>query len=62
MTELVSTEHPVRALRSAADGASLLVLGSHGRGALLRYALGSISTTVLRVAPCPVAVVTPAGS
>ena len=58
VTELVSTEHPVRALRCAADDASLLVLGSHGRGAVARYTLGSISTTLLRVAPCAVAVVT----
>jgi nucleotide-binding universal stress UspA family protein len=60
VSELVSTEHPVRALRCAADTARLLVMGSHGRGAVLRYAVGSISATVLRVAPCAVAVVTPA--
>src|SRR4051812_22113697 len=61
VTALVSTEHPVRALRCAATDASLLVLGSHGRGAVARYALGSISTTLLRVAPCPVAIVTRQG-
>ena len=54
LTQQVSTDHPVRALRSAADSASLLVLGSHGRGAE-----GSIGATVLRVAPCAVAIVTP---
>ena len=59
VSALVSTEHPVRALRCAADTAGLLVLGSHGRGAVLRYAMGSISATVLRVAPCAVAVLTP---
>lgn len=59
VSELVSTEHPVRALRCAADTASLLVLGSHGRGTVLRYGVGSISATVLRVAPCAVAVLTP---
>ena len=58
VTDLVSTEHPVRALRCAASDASLLVLGSHGRGPVARYALGSISATLLRVAPCAVAVVT----
>jgi nucleotide-binding universal stress UspA family protein len=58
VTDLVSTEHPVRALRCAAADASLLVLGSHGRGAVARYAMGSISATLLRVAPCAVAVVT----
>jgi nucleotide-binding universal stress UspA family protein len=58
LTELVSTQHPVRALRTAATDASLLVLGSQVRGAIARYAIGSVSTTLLRVAPCAVALVT----
>jgi nucleotide-binding universal stress UspA family protein len=61
VTDVVSTEHSVRALRSAATDASLLVLGSHSRGTATRYAPGSISTTLLRVAPCAVAVVTTEG-
>ena len=59
VTGLVTAEHPVRALRCAASDASMLVLGSLGRGAAARDALGSISATLLRISPCSVAVVTP---
>jgi nucleotide-binding universal stress UspA family protein len=57
VTELVSGEHPLRALRLAAEDAGLLVMGSHGRGAAMRFALGSVSSSLLRVATCPVAIV-----
>lgn len=53
----VSVSDAVPALQEAAAGAGLLVVGSHGRGALLRVALGSVSGSLLRAAPCPVAVV-----
>lgn len=59
VTELVSVEHPFRALLAAAEDASLLVVGSHGRGAARRYVLGSVSAAVLRAASCPVAIVRP---
>lgn len=38
-------------------GASLIVIGAHGWGALKRALFGSVSTHVLREAPCPVLVV-----
>ena len=42
----------------AADRAvDVLVIGSHGRGALKRMLMGSVSEHVIRHAPCPVLVV-----
>jgi nucleotide-binding universal stress UspA family protein len=35
-------------------GTDLLVMGTHGRGGLLRVLLGSVAEGVLREAPCPV--------
>ena len=37
--------------------ADLLVLGSHGRGAVTKALLGSVSEGVVRQAPCPVVIV-----
>lgn len=59
VTESVSLDAPLPALRQAAAGAALLVVGSHGRGALMRAALGSVSGSLLRSADCPVVVVRP---
>ncbi len=59
VTEVLSTEHPLRALRMVCDDARLVVVGSHGRGMVWRYALGSVSSALLRVAACPVAVLGP---
>ncbi|MEU0883173.1 universal stress protein [Lentzea sp. NPDC005914] len=53
----VAFDAPARALLQAADGAALIVVGSHGRGAVKRAILGSVSHAVLHHAPCPVAVV-----
>lgn len=53
----VAFDAPARALLQAADGAALVVVGSHGRGAVKRAILGSVSHAVLHNAPCPVAVV-----
>ena len=38
-------------------GASLIVIGAHGWGAIRRAVFGSVSTHVLHEAPCPVLVV-----
>jgi len=44
-------------LRRLGRDAGLVVLGSHGRGAVGRVLLGSVSGSMLREAVCPVAVV-----
>lgn len=48
---------PVQALADAADEARLLVVGSHGRGALARFLLGSVSHGVLAHLEAPTVVV-----
>jgi nucleotide-binding universal stress UspA family protein len=50
---------PVEALLEAARDADLLVVGSRGHGGLAATVLGSVSTGVVRHAPCPVVVVPP---
>ncbi|MET7280769.1 universal stress protein [Kribbella sp. NPDC005582] len=57
-TKLVHN-HPVQALLDEADGAELLVVGSHGRGGFTGMLLGSVSQAVLHHGCCPVAVVHP---
>ena len=42
---------------AAAEGADLLVVGSHRRGAVGHVFIGSVSAYVVRHAPCPVLVV-----
>jgi nucleotide-binding universal stress UspA family protein len=53
---VVTPEQPAEALLREAEGASLLVVGSHGRGRIRRAFLGSVSHAVANRAPCPVAV------
>jgi nucleotide-binding universal stress UspA family protein len=43
-----------------AQGADLLVMGTHGRSGFNRLLLGSVTEKVLRAAPCPVLTVPPA--
>lgn len=57
VTTRVVLGRPATALVEAAGGAALLVVGSHGRGALRRLALGSVSTDVLHSSDVPVAVI-----
>ncbi|AXB41439.1 universal stress protein [Amycolatopsis albispora] len=54
-------EHPAQILTELAEHARLLVVGSHGRGAVGRVFLGSVSHAVLYHAPCPVAVLRDTG-
>jgi nucleotide-binding universal stress UspA family protein len=49
---------PVRKLLECAEmGVDLLVLGSRGFGPVMRLLIGSVSSRVIREAPCPVLVV-----
>ena len=64
-TELLVAPGPPAAtiLGVAADRvANLIVVGTHGRGALGRITFGSVAAHVLRGAAVPVAIVPPAGS
>jgi nucleotide-binding universal stress UspA family protein len=47
---------PAHALTMAAEGAELLVVGSHGQGELPGMHLGSVATYCVHHAPCPVLV------
>jgi nucleotide-binding universal stress UspA family protein len=40
-----------------AEGADLIVVGTHGRNRVERFVLGSVSDHVVRHAPCPVLIV-----
>src|SRR5690606_9777178 len=42
------------------ERADLVVLGTHGRGAVTRALIGSVASGVARAAPCPVLLVPPA--
>lgn len=58
---LVWTGNPGEAIVEAAraEQADLVLVGSHGRGAIRRLLLGSVTEHVVRRAPCPVLVVRP---
>ncbi|MBG0830106.1 universal stress protein [Planomonospora sp. ID67723] len=57
VVEDVRSAHPVEALNAASEKADLVVVGSHGRGALGSLALGSVSRGILHHARGAVAVV-----
>ncbi|MGO8769670.1 MAG: universal stress protein [Mycobacterium sp.] len=48
---------PVPTLVEMSGGAEMLVVGCNGRGAVARLLLGSVSSSVVRSARCPVAVI-----
>ncbi|HSM35997.1 MAG TPA: universal stress protein [Longimicrobiales bacterium] len=59
-TVVVETE-PAHAIPAAAgeEGADLIVMATHGRGALMRAIVGSVADKVMRTAPVPVLLVRP---
>lgn len=61
VTVLVWTGDPGESIVSAAEaeGADMIVVGTHGRGPIGRLFLGSVSEYVMRNAPCPVLVARP---
>jgi universal stress protein A len=58
VTFLVWDGDPAESIVAAAasEGADMVLVGSHGRGAIGRLLLGSVSEYVVRNAPCPVLV------
>ena len=52
----VVTGAPAREIAETArrEGAAFIVMGTHGRGALERFFLGSVADRVVRMAPCAV--------
>jgi universal stress protein A len=56
---LVVSARPASAIAAFAreHAIDLIVMGTHGRGAMLRMMLGSVAEHVVRTAPCPVLVV-----
>jgi nucleotide-binding universal stress UspA family protein len=57
ITGVVERGRPAAVLAERAQGAQLLVLGSHGHGRLFHATLGSTADAVVRTAPCPVVIV-----
>ena len=51
-----TSDHPADSIVAYARAADidLIVMGTHGRGAIDRLFLGSVAERVMRIAPCPV--------
>ena len=56
----VPAEEIVKA--AAEEGVDMIVMGTHGRGGLSRFFLGSVADRVIRTARCPVLTVREAGA
>lgn len=61
LRRVVVKDRPVHALLDHAQGAQLVVVGTHGRGGFNGMTLGSASRSVLGRASCPVMIVPSAG-
>jgi nucleotide-binding universal stress UspA family protein len=53
---VITSNEPAAAIVTCArdDGFDLLVMGTHGRGAMAHLLMGSVAERVVRTAPCPV--------
>lgn len=59
VTRAVMQATPVDALAEASQKADLVVVGTHGRGPVRSFLLGSVSLSVIKHAVCPVVVMPP---
>lgn len=57
---VVTQASPADALISASADADLIVVGTHGRGAMRTFLFGSVSQTLIKSSHCPVVVIPPA--
>jgi len=62
VTRQVVQLSPVEALVAASQHATLVVVGTHGRGPVRSLLLGSVSLAVITQAACPVVVIPPAAA
>jgi len=55
-TAIDTSDHPAESIVAYARSAniSLIVMGTHGRGTMERFLMGSVAERVIRAAPCPV--------